>query len=150
MVNRAVVDLAPDIYRTALKLQEAIEATGLPSHYGALIRLRASQINGCAYCINMHVREARKLGISEWKLYLLSAWRESTVFNAKERAALAWTEALTRVSERGAPQEIYTALSQHFSDLEIVGITTSVGLINYWNRVTIGFGTVHPAEKNIE
>src|SRR5262245_49889123 len=98
MVNRATINIAPEIYRAAVKLEQALEALDLPKHYAALIRIRASQINGCAYCINIHTREARKLGISEWKIYLLSAWRESTVFDDKERAVLAWTEALTRVS----------------------------------------------------
>jgi AhpD family alkylhydroperoxidase len=150
MVNRVVIDLAPEIYEAARKLSASIEATGLSKHYAELIKIRASQINGCAYCINMHTREARKLGISEWKIYLLSAWRESTVFDEKERAVLAWTEALTRVSERGAPDELYGTLAKHFSELEIVGINSAVAMINYWNRLTIGYGTVHPAEKKSE
>ena len=150
MVNRVVIDLVPEIYQAASKLSQAIAAAGLHKHYLALIEIRASQINGCAYCINMHVREARKLGMSEWKIYLLPAWRESTVFDEKERALLAWTEALTRVSEHGAPQELYTALGKHFSDVEIVAITSAISVINYWNRSTIGFGAVHPAEKNVE
>jgi AhpD family alkylhydroperoxidase len=147
MVNRVVIDLAPEIYHAAQKLSQSIEATGLPKHYAELIKIRASQINGCAYCINMHTREARKLGISEWKIYLLSAWRESTVFDEKERAILAWTEALTRVSEHGAPDALYSQLAKHFSELEIVGINSAVAMINYWNRLTIGYGTIHPAEK---
>ena len=150
MVNRVVIDLVPEIYQAAVKLQQALEAAGLHKHYAELIKIRASQINGCAYCINMHTREARKLGISEWKIYLLSAWRESTVFDEKERAVLAWTEALTRVSERGAPHELYAELARHFSDREIVAINTAVAMINYWNRTTIGFGTVHPTEKTVE
>jgi AhpD family alkylhydroperoxidase len=149
MVNRVAIDVAPDIYKAAFKLQEAVEATGLKKHYAELIKIRASQINGCAYCINLHTREARKLGMSEWKIYLLSAWRESTVFDEKERAVLAWTEALTRVSERGAAHELYAELVRHFSELEVVGINTAVAMINYWNRVTIGFGTVHPTEKEL-
>src|SRR5262249_42796150 len=150
MVNRVKMDLAPEIYQAALKLRAAVEATGLQKRYIELIDLRASQINGCAYCINLHTREARKLGMSEWKIYLLDAWRESSVFDEKERAVLAWTEALTRVSKHGAPHDLYAQLAAHFSELEIVGINTAVALINYWNRVTIGFGTVHPAEKNQE
>ena len=150
MINRVVVDLVPEIYQAALKLEQALEATALHKHYRALIKIRASQINGCAYCINMHTREARRAGMSEWKIYLLSAWRESTVFDEKERAVLAWTEALTRVSEHGAPPDLYAGLAKHFSDLEIVAINTSVAMINYWNRTAIGFGTVHPAEKNLE
>jgi AhpD family alkylhydroperoxidase len=150
MVNRVVIDLVPEVHRAALELQRAVEGTGLHKHYDALIKLRASQINSCAYCINIHTREARRLGISEWKIYLLPAWRDSTVFSEKERAVLAWTEALTRVVDRGGPQELYDTLARHFSEREIAGINTAVALINYWNRVAIGYGTVHPAELTVE
>ena len=150
MVNRVVIDLVPEVHRAALELQRAVEGTGLHKHHDALIKLRASQINSCAYCINIHTREARRLGISEWKIYLLPAWRDSTVFSEKERAVLAWTEALTRVVDRGGPQELYDTLARHFSEREIAGINTAVALINYWNRVAIGYGTVHPAELTVE
>ena len=150
MINRVTINLAPDLYQAARKLEEAHEALGLQKHYTALIKIRASQINGCAYCINLHTRDARRLGMSEWKIYLLPAWRESTVFDEKERAVLAWTEALTRVSEHGAPSELYATLTKHFSDLEVVAINTAVALINFWNRTTIGFGMVHPGEKHLE
>jgi AhpD family alkylhydroperoxidase len=150
MLNRATINLAPELSRAALQLERALEALGLAKHYVALIKIRASQINGCAYCINLHTREARKLGITEWKLYLLSAWHESTVFDEKERAVLAWTDALTRVSKHGAPAELYAALAQHFSDIEIVAINTAVAMINFWNRTSLGFGMVHPAEKHTE
>lgn len=150
MLNRVTIDRAPELYQAAMKLSQTLESLNLSKHYFALIDIRASQINGCAYCINLHTREARKLGMSEWKIYLLPAWRESTVFDAKERAVLAWTDALTRVSKHGAPPELYAELQKHFSELEIVAINTAVAMINFWNRTTIGFGMVHPAEKHTE
>ena len=150
MNNHPLIELAPEIFQAALKLGEAIAKTGLNAHYGHLISIRASQINGCAYCINMHTREARKAGMSEWKIYLISAWRESTVFDAKERAVLAWTDALTRVSEGPLPRDLYSDLTKYFSELEIVGINSAVSMINYWNRTTIGLGVVHPAEQKAE
>jgi AhpD family alkylhydroperoxidase len=145
-----MLESAPEIFQAALKLGDAIAKTGLDKHYAHLIAIRASQINGCAYCINMHAREARKAGMSEWKIYLLSAWRESTIFDAKERAVLAWTDALTRASEAPFSRESFSVLMKHFSELEIVGINSAVALINFWNRTTLGLGIVHPAEKNAE
>ncbi len=145
-----VNQLAPELYRAAVNLQAAIEATGVDKKLFELIKIRASQINGCAFCINMHTLDARKLGISEQRIYLLSAWRESTVFDSRERAILAWTEALTHVSQHGAPQELYDGLKQHFTDQEIVGINAAIAMINFWNRVTVSFGMVHPSEKRAE
>lgn len=150
MQTRVTIDLVPELRQAAFKLQQVLETLGLPKHYAALIKIRASQINACAYCINMHTREARKLGISEWKIYLLPAWRESTVFDEKERAVLAWTDALTRVSKHGAPAVLYAELTRLFSEQEVVAINTTVAMINFWNRTTLGFGMVHPTEQNTE
>lgn len=147
MHNRFDVIQAPELYQAASQLQAAIEATGVDKKLFELIKIRASQINGCAFCINMHTLDARKLGISEQRIYLLSAWRESTVYDARERALLAWTEALTLVSQHGAPQGLYEELKQHFSDQEVLGITAAIAMINFWNRVAIGSAKIHPSEK---
>ncbi|WMT88734.1 carboxymuconolactone decarboxylase family protein [Pelagibacterium sp. 26DY04] len=103
-----------------------------------LVKIRASQINGCATCLQMHTREARKNGESEERIYLLDGWRESPLYNDKERAALAWTEALTRVDREGGSDEAYQALSSQFSEEEQVRITLLIGAINAFNRVNVG------------
>ena len=108
--------------------------------------MRASQINGCAFCLDMHAKDARKAGESEARLYLLPAWRESPLYTARERAALAWTEALTLVAEKGAPDALYEELKRHFNEKEIVDLTVLIGTINAWNRLAIAFRNVHPDE----
>jgi AhpD family alkylhydroperoxidase len=130
-------ELAPEVTQQAVALQQAIEATGIDKTLLELIKIRASQINGCAYCLNMHVRDARKQGENEMRLQLLPAWRESTLFTARERAVLAWTETLTHVADRAAPEALYQELRTHLSDKEIVGITSAVAMINFWNRIAI-------------
>jgi AhpD family alkylhydroperoxidase len=112
------------------------------------VKTRASQINGCAYCIHMHTKDARANGETEERLYLLSAWRESPVYSERERAALAWTEALTLVAETHAPDEDYEALSRHFTPVEQVNLTLLIGAINAWNRLAIGFRSIHPVEAS--
>ena len=109
-----------------------------------LVKIRASQINGCANCINMHTREARALGESEERIYLLDAWRESPFYSPHERAALAWTEALTRLPDAGAPEEVYAALKDHFDEEEQVALTLLIVTINGWNRIAVGFGLFNP------
>jgi AhpD family alkylhydroperoxidase len=111
-----------------------------------LVMMRASQINGCAFCIHHHTIDARKHGETEQRLYLLSAWRESTLYSDRERAALGWTEALTLVSQTHAPDEVYEALRRHFSAEEQVKLTLLIAQVNAWNRIKIGFRAVHPAE----
>jgi AhpD family alkylhydroperoxidase len=112
---------------------------GIPPTLAELINFRASQINGCAACLFYHLREARKNGESEERIIMLDAWRESPLFNDRERAALAWTEALTRVHQNGAPDEAYDALKAHFSEEEQIKITLLIGAINAFNRMNIGF-----------
>ena len=112
-----------------------------------LVQIRASQVNGCAFCIHMHTTDARKAGETEERIYLLDAWRESPLYTERERAALAWTEALTRVSETHAPDDDYRALQAHFSEQEQVALTLLVVAINGWNRIQIGFRGVHPVEE---
>jgi AhpD family alkylhydroperoxidase len=121
--------------------------TGLEESLMELVEIRASQINGCAVCLHMHTAAARKRGESEERLYLLDAWRESPLYSARERAALAWTEALTLVSETHAPDEVYQALQAQFTPEEQVALTLLIVTINGWNRVQVGFRAVHPVKK---
>lgn len=137
--------LAPAAYKAMIALETAIHESGLESSLIELVKLRASQINGCAFCLHMHATDARKGGESEMRIYLLSAWRESSFFTARERAALAWTEALTNVAETGGPDEDYAQLSAQFSDAEQVNLTLLIGAINAWNRMAVGFRLAHPA-----
>ena len=111
-----------------------------------LVELRASQINGCAYCLHMHSEEARALGEREERMLLLDAWHESALYTEKERAALAWTEALTRIAETHAPDATYAEVRRHFSDDELVALSMAIGMINAWNRLAIGFRAQHPAD----
>jgi AhpD family alkylhydroperoxidase len=120
--------------------------SGLPKALVDLVFLRASQINGCAYCINMHTQDARKLGETEQRLYLLSAWHESPLYTDRERAALAWTDALTLIAETHAPDNLYEDVRAHFSEAETVNLTMLIGAINAWNRLAIAFRAVHPVK----
>jgi AhpD family alkylhydroperoxidase len=112
------------------------------------VKIRASQINGCASCLHMHTAAARKNGESEERLYLLDAWRESPLYSERERAALGWTEALTRVSETHAPDDVYRALQAQFTEEEQqVVLTLLIVAINGWNRIQVGFRAVHPVDR---
>ena len=111
-----------------------------------LVKIRASQINGCAYCIHMHTKDARAKGEIGERLYLLNAWRESPLYTDRERAALAWTEALTLISETHAPDAEYEDLRKHFNETETTNLTALIGVINTWNRIAIGFRAVHPVK----
>src|SRR5690349_21651786 len=129
----------PEAGRPLLSLEHYIQNCGLERSLLDLIKTRASQINGCAYCIDMHTKDARAHGETEQRLYALSAWREAPFFTDKERAALAWTEALTLISQTNAPDEVYNELRNHFTDLEIVNLSYAITTINAWNRLAIGF-----------
>jgi AhpD family alkylhydroperoxidase len=114
-----------------------------------LVKTRASQINGCAYCIDMHTKDARAHGETEQRLYALSAWRESPFYSDRERSALAWTEALTLISEGHAPDSVYEEARRHFSEEELVALSMAIVSINGWNRLAMGFRTV-PGEYQPE
>ncbi|HEX8246328.1 MAG TPA: carboxymuconolactone decarboxylase family protein [Longimicrobium sp.] len=131
--------LAPEGMRAMLGLERYLHASGLEHSLLHLVKLRASQINGCAYCLDMHTKDARAAGETEQRLYLVSAWREAPFFSERERAALAWTEAVTLVSQGGVPDELYQATRQHFTEKEIADLTFAVVAINGWNRLTISF-----------
>lgn len=114
-----------------------------------LVKMRASQINHCAYCLHMHSAEARKEGEREERLFLLNAWRESELYTERERAALAWTEALTHVSETQAPDADYDEVRRHFSEDEVIALTMAIAMINAWNRISVGFRAQHPNERKL-
>jgi AhpD family alkylhydroperoxidase len=141
------IQAAPEIVKAVLALSEAVKNCGLEPSLQELVKLRASQMNGCAFCIEMHAREARQQGESEERLYLLNAWRESPLYTARERAALGWVEALTRLPEGGVPDEVYEAARREFSEEEMVKLSVAIGLINTWNRINVGFRTVHPVQR---
>src|SRR5689334_15548668 len=130
----------------AVKLLRSVEAwlaqCGLEHSLLHLVKMRASQINGCAYCLDMHSKDARALGETEQRLYTLDAWDETPFFSARERAALAWTEALTRIAETHAPDEVFQQVREHFSESELANLTIAIGMINTWNRISIGLRSV--------
>jgi AhpD family alkylhydroperoxidase len=138
---------SPAAMRPWIELGKTIQTSGLEPLLRELVMTRASQINGCAFCIHHHIMDARKYGETEDRLHLLSAWRESTLYSARERVALGWTEALTLVSETHAPDDAYEALRQHFTEDEQVKLTLLIAQVNAWNRIKIGFRAVHPAEE---
>ena len=131
---------APDVMKVWTGASLAIDASLEPSLI-ELVKIRASQINGCANCINMHATEARNRGETEQRIYLLSAWREAPCYTERERAALGWPEALTRLSEGHTHENAYDALKAQFSDEEQVKLTLMINIINGWNRLSVGFGT---------
>jgi AhpD family alkylhydroperoxidase len=136
---------APELMKTWLRTSLAVAASLEPSLV-ALVEIRASQINGCANCINMHAQDARAKGETEQRIYLLSAWREAPCYTERERAALLWTEALTRLSEGHTQESAYEALKTEFTEEEQVKLTLMINVINGWNRIAVGFGQfVDPA-----
>jgi AhpD family alkylhydroperoxidase len=106
-----------------------------------LISIRASQINGCAWCLDFHIKQARHRGETEQRIYLLSGWRDAPVYSARERVALEWTEALTLIAGRTVPDDLYQRAREHFSESELANLTIAVGLINVWNRINVAFHT---------
>jgi AhpD family alkylhydroperoxidase len=136
---------APDLMKAWLRTSMAV-AGSLDPTLVALVEIRASQINGCANCINMHTQDARAKGETEQRIYLLSAWREAPCYTDRERAALGWTEALTRMSEGHTHESAYQALKAQFTEEEQVKLTLLINVINGWNRIAVGFGQfVDPA-----
>jgi AhpD family alkylhydroperoxidase len=142
-----IFQAAADATKGMVAVEAAIQKSGIEHGLLELVRLRASQINGCAFCINMHVDDALKHGVSVKHLHLLDAWRESPLYSARERAALNWTEVLTKVAGTGAPDEDYELLKAHFNETEIAYLTLLIGTLNLWNRVQIGLRAVHPVEE---
>lgn len=129
---------APGAFRAMLALERYIHNCGLEPSLLDLVKMRASQINGCAYCLDMHSKDARAAGETEQRLYLLDAWREAPCYSERERKALEWTEALTLVADDHVPDEVYTRVRQQFSEEELVNLSLAVVAINGWNRMAIG------------
>jgi AhpD family alkylhydroperoxidase len=132
-------------YKALMSLESPLRASGLDHGLLHMVKLRASQINGCAYCIDMHWKDARAAGETEQRLYGLDAWGEAAYYTDRERAALDWTEALTNITDGHAPDAIYDNVRSHFSEKELVDLTWAIAAINAWNRVAIGFRYVQDA-----
>jgi len=135
---------APEPIKALVAVEAAIKASGFEHSLIELVKLRASQINGCAYCIHMHATDARKSGETEMRIYMLNAWHESSLYTSRERAALAWTEALTLISQTGAPDADYELVKQEFTEAEQINLTLLIGTINAWNRFAVGLRMAHP------
>ena len=133
---------SPDAAKAMFGLEKYVRGCGLELSLLELVRMRTSQINGCAYCLDMHSKDARAEGESEQRLYALNAWRETPFFTERERAALAWAEAITLVSETHAPDDVYQEVREQFSEKEIMDLTVAIVAINGWNRVAIGLRMV--------
>ena len=131
---------SPDANKAMYALEAAIAKLGIEHSLMELIRLRASQINGCAFCVDMHTSDARKAGETERRLYAVSVWRETPFFTARERAVLAWTEAQTLIAQAHPSDEAYAALAAELTPAEMVNVTLAIGAINTWNRLAVGFG----------
>jgi AhpD family alkylhydroperoxidase len=139
---------APKAYQAMAALQAYVNSCGLEAALMELVKMRASQINGCAYCLDMHSKDARAAGETEQRLYLLDAWREAPFYSERERAALEWTEALTKVTEGHVPDDVYERSKKQFSDEELANLSLVIVTINGWNRLSIAFraqaGTYQP------
>ncbi len=144
MPRLKMLDVAPEAYRVLSGVEGYIQHCGLEKSLLHLAKMRASQINGCGFCLDMHSKDALKQGETAQRLFVLDGWRESTLYSPREQAALAWTETLTRVASAGAPDSLYDALTPHFTVKEIADLTTVIGMINLWNRLMVGFHVPHP------
>jgi len=133
---------SPELFKKFMDFSMALKGSVIDEKLQALVEIRASQINGCGFCLDMHVKQAKILGETELRLYHIAIWRESTLFIPRERAALAWTEALTKLPEGGVSDEIYERVRGQLSEKEISDLTFVVMAINAWNRVNVGFKTV--------
>jgi len=131
--------VSPKAVNAMYGLQAYVNNCGLEPKLLELVKMRASQINGCAYCLDMHSKDARAAGETEQRLYLLDAWREVALYSERERAALEWTEALTNIAEGHEPDDVYAAVREHFSEEELVNLSLALVAINGWNRLSIAF-----------
>ena len=130
---------SPEAYRAMAHLEAVVRHSGIDPTLLELVKIRASQLNGCAFCIDMHTKDARAKEETEQRIYALNAWHETPFFTEKERAALGWTEAITNIQQGHAPDAVYQELTHHFSPAEIVNLTLAITTINAWNRIAIGF-----------
>ena len=137
---------SPEAIAALSALETYVVGSGLEPSLIELVKIRASQINGCAFCIHMHTRDARAHGETEERIYLLDAWHESPLYTARERAALAWVDSVTRVADTHVPDDVFQVVSSRFSEEEIVKLTVLIGTINAWNRIAISFRAIHPSK----
>ncbi|MGH7953418.1 MAG: carboxymuconolactone decarboxylase family protein [Limisphaerales bacterium] len=146
--------VAPDGNKAMFTLENYVRQCGLEHPLLELVKTRASQINGCAFCLDMHTKDARAAGETEQRLYALSAWEETPFFTDRERAALAWTEAVTRVADTHIPDDVFELVSKHFSEKELADLTLAIVAINGWNRLAVAFrkvpGSYQLAKRTIE
>jgi AhpD family alkylhydroperoxidase len=138
--------VAKDGIPALTNVEAYLQKCGLDHKLLVLVKTRASQINGCAYCLHLHTREARELGESDTRLFLLDAWHESNLFSPRERAALAWTESLTNISATHAPDIVFEEACKQFSEKELADLSIAIAMINAWNRLSIGSRAVHPGD----
>ncbi len=146
--------VAPGVYQAMIGLERYLHQCGLEESLLHLVKLRSSQINGCAYCLDIHWKDLRAIGESEQRLYSLDAWEESPFYSDRERAALVWTEAVTRVADTHVPESVYKEARQHFSEAELANLTLAIATINGWNRLSIAArtvpGTYQPAKREFK
>ena len=141
---------APEMIAAMTAFETAVASSGLEHSLIELVKTRASQINGCAFCLHMHTRDARAAGESEERLHLLAAWWESSLFTPREKAALTWTESLTLIAQTRAPDADYAVMREEFDEAEAVKLTMLIGAINVWNRLAVGFRSQHPRKWKAE
>jgi AhpD family alkylhydroperoxidase len=139
---------SPKGYQAIAALENFVDSCGIERPLLELVKMRASQINGCAYCLDMHSKDARALGETEQRLYALNAWRETPFYSERERAALEWTEAITLIAETHAPDDVYERAAKQFTPEELANLTLAISTINCWNRLCIGFRVVPGSYKS--
>lgn len=139
--------VAPDAIRALMGVKAYEDGSTIEGRLRALVELRVSQINGCVFCLDMHAREARHAGETTQRLDCLAGWREAPFYSEREKAALAWAEAVTLVSETGVPDDVYELASSQLSEKELVDLTVVVGMINLWNRLSVSFRSVPPTRR---
>ena len=145
MQNRMnIAKMTPSLYQSIQALDAAVDASGLEPRLLHLLKIRSSQINGCSYCTDIHIRDAHKDGMDMQTLYMTSAWRESPCFDARDCAVLEWTENLARIAELGVPDELYERVKALFSEEEIAKLIVAIGMINLWNRIGVSTQLIHP------
>lgn len=144
MPRLATDQASPKAYAAMLAMERFVRQCGLEKPLLELVKIRASQLNGCAFCLDMHTKDARAAGETEQRIYLLGAWRETGFYSPRERAALAWTEAVTVLGEHGVPDEVFRSAREQFSEEELVNLTMAVITINGWNRLAVAFQSPEP------
>lgn len=140
-------EASPEMMKPVFALNKAVDQCGLEKGLLHIIKLRASQINGCSFCVDMHSREARGDGESEQRVHLVAAWQESPLYTKRERAAFAWTEKLTKLAGRMVEDEDYDEVRKHFTEDELVKLSVAISMINVWNRLCVPFRSIHPVAK---